>query len=43
MSISACEHRHCSMVGLVRCLGFTGLLIVGVCLSAVAADPSVPT
>lgn len=38
MSISGSVHRHCSMAGLVKCLSFTGLLAVGVCLSAVAAE-----
>lgn len=38
MSIAACGHRHLPRVGLVRCLGLTGLLVVGVGLSAVAAE-----
>ncbi|NQU20333.1 MAG: hypothetical protein HQ567_03555 [Candidatus Nealsonbacteria bacterium] len=38
MSVSIRGYHHSSMAGLVRCLGFTCLLLIGVCLSAVAAE-----
>jgi hypothetical protein len=38
MGVSICEHHHCSMAGRVMCLGFTCLLVVGICLCAVAAE-----